>query len=869
MSFESEQKYHDPISLRTMVAKGDLKPRDWVKYAVPEEVDSNFIPIVEIAANESEAIGYVYGINLIEDGCHVEVALRAGGGGSDIGSESIDALIDVDTSTVPPAIGQFLGWNGTDWVPTTSSGTGVTDHFALTNIGVNTHVQIDDHIADTTTNPHNVTAAQVGLGTAAADIATIQAEQITQDASIAANTSAAATNAAGVIANAANISTNSGDIANNTTNITTNAAGIASNDTDISALQAEQITQNNAIALNTAKVSADGSIDTHSDVDTTTNAPMVGQVLTWDGANFVPQTSATGVTDHTLLTNIGTNTHVQIDAHIADTTTNPHNVTATQVGLGNVDNTSDADKPVSTAGAAANAALQTQIDGNDTDISNLQAGQTAQDALIAANTAKVSADGSVDTHSDVDISTVAPLIGQTLVWDGANFVPQTPASGVTDHTLLTNIGVNTHAQIDSHIADTTTNPHAVTAAQVGLGNVDNTSDADKPVSTAGAAANAALQTQIDGNDTDISDLQAEQLVQNTAIALNTAKVSADGSIDTHSDVDTTTTAPITGQALIWDGTNFVPQTLPTGVTDHTLLSNIGVNTHAQIDTHIADTNNPHAVTATQVGLGNVDNTSDADKPVSTAGAAANAALQGQIDTNDTDIAAIQTEQTTQNTDIANNATAIATNAADIASNDTDIAANTAAIVTNVTGIATNAANIATNDTDIATIQAEQLTQDGNISANTAAIAAAIASLTKSYFQSGPTAAQTVVNADQTLNLTQTRNSDVAIYSLASDILTINKTGTYEFEVNVSGDSQTGARENLRVRLQRAGIDIPVSEGGTEAYSYHRSAVAGLDTATFTVILDVTAGQTFNVELISPTAGVDTIPVGTNFSVREL
>lgn len=37
-----------------------------------------------------------------------------------------------------------------------------------------------------------------------------------------------------------------------------------------------------------------------------------------------------------------------------------------------------------------------------------------------------------------------------------------------------------------------------------------------------------------------------------------------------------------------------------------------------INTHKANTNNPHSVTAAQVGLGNVDNTSDADKPVSTA-----------------------------------------------------------------------------------------------------------------------------------------------------------------------------------------------------------------------------------------------------------
>jgi hypothetical protein len=36
------------------------------------------------------------------------------------------------------------------------------------------------------------------------------------------------------------------------------------------------------------------------------------------------------------------------------------------------------------------------------------------------------------------------------------------------------------------------------------------------------------------------------------------------------------------------------------------------------DTHVINTNNPHNVTKTQVGLGNVDNTSDINKPVSTA-----------------------------------------------------------------------------------------------------------------------------------------------------------------------------------------------------------------------------------------------------------
>lgn len=44
-----------------------------------------------------------------------------------------------------------------------------------------------------------------------------------------------------------------------------------------------------------------------------------------------------------------------------------------------------------------------------------------------------------------------------------------------------------NAKVDSHIGNKS-NPHGVTKAQVGLGNVNNTSDADKPVSTAQATA---------------------------------------------------------------------------------------------------------------------------------------------------------------------------------------------------------------------------------------------------------------------------------------------------------------------------------------------------------------------------------------------
>ena len=48
---------------------------------------------------------------------------------------------------------------------------------------------------------------------------------------------------------------------------------------------------------------------------------------------------------------------------------------------------------------------------------------------------------------------------------------------------------------------------------------------------------------------------------------------------------------------------------------------------ADLDSHITNKSNPHGVTKSQVGLGNVDNTSDANKPVSTAQATAIAAAK--------------------------------------------------------------------------------------------------------------------------------------------------------------------------------------------------------------------------------------------------
>lgn len=77
---------------------------------------------------------------------------------------------------------------------------------------------------------------------------------------------------------------------------------------------------------------------------------------------------------------------------------------------------------------------------------------------------------------------------------------------------------------------------------------------------------------------------------------------------------------------------------------------------SELAAHENDSNNPHSVTKTQVGLGNVDNTSDADKPISTAVQTALdlKASASDVSTNTSNIA---TKAPTANPTFTGNATA--------------------------------------------------------------------------------------------------------------------------------------------------------------------------------------------------------------------
>jgi hypothetical protein len=134
-----------------------------------------------------------------------------------------------------------------------------------------------------------------------------------------------------------------------------------------------------------------------------------------------------------------------------------------------------------------------------------------------------------------------------------------------------------------------------------LENVDNTSDANKPLSSAAVAALA---------------LKADAADLGTAAFLD---VPASGNA-------------ASGEVVKGDDTRLTNSRTPTGGAGGVLSGSypnpgfaVDMATQSELDGHIADTSNPHSVTAAQVGLGNVDNTSDADKPLSTEQAAADAA----------------------------------------------------------------------------------------------------------------------------------------------------------------------------------------------------------------------------------------------------
>ena len=247
----------------------------------------------------------------------------------------------------------------------------------------------------------------------------------------------------------------------------------------------------------------------------------------WEGASFVansggsvtaPVTSVAGKIGAVVLTN-------------------------TDVGLANVDDTSDVDKPVSTAQQVA-----------------------------------------IDAKEDKIVKSIG-----YATWDGTNWVfVSSPSGGATiDDTAASTSTVYSSSKVDSLVSskqDTLvsgTNIKTIggtsllgsgsvnlTKSDVGLSNVDNTSDANKPISTATATALSGKQdTLVSG--TNIKTIGSTSLLGSGSVNLSKSDVglsNVDNTSDANKPISTATATALSGKEatitkstgyLTWNGSTWV------------------------------------------------------------------------------------------------------------------------------------------------------------------------------------------------------------------------------------------------------------------------------------------------------------------------
>lgn len=276
----------------------------------------------------------------------------------------------------------------------------------------------------------------------------------------------------------------------------------------------------------------------------------------------------------------GTNelTLADISTHIANTQ-NPHGVTKEQLSLGNVDNTSDMNKPISTAT------------------------QTALDSKVAKSATSNTLYGKSATGEEANIyysSEYADKSWQAVIRDENSdiLVKDTPSS---------ENGATSKKYVDTAV-------QGISKTSIGLGNVDNTADIDKPVSSAMQTALDAKQAKISAANKLSADLIDDSNSSNKFI---TASLIADINSNTsarHTHTNANILNNITAAFTSEQATKLA------GIEDSAdanKIESISINGAAQTITN-KNIDLPAYPTKSSLGLNNVDNTSDADKPISTA-----------------------------------------------------------------------------------------------------------------------------------------------------------------------------------------------------------------------------------------------------------
>jgi hypothetical protein len=296
------------------------------------------------------------------------------------------------------------------------------------------------------------------------------------------------------------------------------------------------------------------------------------------------------------------------------------------VGLGNVNNTSDANKPVSIAAQTA-LDLKANLSGGATFTGTISLPQTTSIGNVSATELNY-LDG-VTSAVQTQLDSKAPLSGPTFT--GTVVLPSTTSIGNVSATEIGYVdGVTSSIQTQLDAKAPTADPtftgtvSGITKSMVGLGNVNNTSDVNKPVSTATQTALDLKQDKVTGvSDTEIGYLdgvtssiqtQLDSKLASSTAASTYAPLAAPTFTGTVVLPSTTSIGSVSAIEIGYvDGVTSAIQTQ----LDSKLASSTAASTYAPIDSPTF-TGTVSGITKSMVGLGNVTNTSDANKPVSTA-----------------------------------------------------------------------------------------------------------------------------------------------------------------------------------------------------------------------------------------------------------
>jgi len=301
----------------------------------------------------------------------------------------------------------------------------------------------------------------------------------------------------------------------------------------------------------------DGSVDNGISIPN----PQIIDVIEWDGATQ------------------------KITLKMDDGSTVTHNLTLNKadIGLGDVDNTSDINKPISTL---TQTALDTKVNVDGAKV--LTTNDLTNALLTKINNKKV---------LDVTLNT-----GDNTI--DVSYTDGSPLSSlaIPDNVNLDSVGYNKPTKkLSLTLTDGTVKVATLTIdkSDVGLGNVDNTSDSAKPIST---LTQTALDTKVntDGakvlttNDLTNALKDAIELKKVKDVTYANDKLKIDFTDSTNTEISLPS---ISLDSVAFDETtNKLSMTMTDGVIKDITL----------------------AFDKSDIGLSEVDNTSDADKPISTA-----------------------------------------------------------------------------------------------------------------------------------------------------------------------------------------------------------------------------------------------------------